>query len=153
MIILPKNSLTPRGSCFRAFHFPVSLQEKQKKRGGGGGWWRDKKKGLMCFLQGLIFLMWRRAGEKKQICFSRNWECFWAGKQEEAEIRLDHIRWSEIFIRRMPISQVSAALSLEPGEVSTALWSLWTSNNSVAHSEAILKLAPGVSVKLSSELP
>lgn len=38
MIILPKNSLTLRGSCFRAFHFPVSLkkerrgQEKKKKK-------------------------------------------------------------------------------------------------------------------------
>lgn len=44
MIILPKNSLTPRGSCFRAFHFPVSLKEKQKK--GGEGWGQEEGVGV-----------------------------------------------------------------------------------------------------------
>lgn len=62
MIILPKNSLTLRGSCFRAFHFPVRVTGKKEEG--------TRKIGLVRLFQGLI-LMWRKAGEE-QIPPSRN---------------------------------------------------------------------------------
>lgn len=114
MIILPKNSLTLRGSCFRAFHFPVSLK---KERGGKK---KKKKKRVDAFPSEPDLLNVKESWRKANL-FQGTENAFGAGGEEEAENRSDHMRRNiHQDDRRMPISQVSTDLSPGPGEASAA---------------------------------
>lgn len=85
MIILPKNSLTPRGSCFRAFHFPVSLQVKQKKGGRVVG---GPKERVDVFPSGTELLSVKGSrGKKANLLFQGTENAF--GLENKRKQRLD----------------------------------------------------------------